>query len=84
MALPGWATRQPDTDGPVYISFLSISDKGSPMTKSHLIDQLTEATQHSRKEAERIVNVVFASIAAALQNGERLDLRGFGSFKVRG
>lgn len=83
MASPGWPTRQPDTDGPVYISFLGISDKGNPMNKSHLIDQLTEATQHSRKEAERIVNVVFASIATALQSGARLDVRGFGSFQVR-
>ncbi len=43
-ALPGRPTRQPGTDGPVYGSFLGISDKGSPMNKSHLIDQLTEAT----------------------------------------
>ncbi len=53
------------------------------MTKSHLVDQLAEATQQSKREAERIVDLVFAGITKALQSGERLDVRGFGSFQVR-
>ena len=53
------------------------------MTKSHLVDQLAEATQQSKREAERIVDLVFAGITKALQSGARLDVRGFGSFQVR-
>jgi nucleoid DNA-binding protein len=53
------------------------------MTKSHLVDQLAEATQQSKGEAERIVDLVFAGITKALQSGARLDVRGFGSFQVR-
>ena len=53
------------------------------MTQSHLIDQLAETTKHSKKEAKEIVNVLFASITKALQNGERFEVLGFGSFKVR-
>ena len=53
------------------------------MTKSQLVGQLAEATQQSKKEAEQIVDLVFAGITEALRSGERLDVRGFGSFKVR-
>ena len=53
------------------------------MSKSHLVAQLAEATQQSKREAERIVDLVFAGITKALQSGERLDVRGFGSFQVR-
>ena len=53
------------------------------MTKSHLVNQLAEATQQSKREAEQIVDLVFAGITKALQSGGRLDVRGFGSFQVR-
>ena len=53
------------------------------MTKSQLVDQLTEGGQRSKSETEQIVDLVFAGISKALQQGEGLDVRGFGSFKLR-
>ena len=53
------------------------------MTKTQLVDQLAEATQQSKREAAQTVDCVFEGITKALQSGERLDVRGFGSFKVR-
>jgi integration host factor subunit beta len=54
------------------------------MTKNTLIDQVSEATQSTKKDAELVVDVVLNSIADALAKGEKVDLRGFGSFQVAG
>jgi integration host factor subunit beta len=53
------------------------------VTKSHLVEQLAATTEVSKQEAERIVDTLLAAVVKALQSGERLDIRGFGSFKVR-
>jgi DNA-binding protein HU-beta len=53
------------------------------MTKTELAAQLAEATDRSKQEAEQTLDLVFAGIATALQNGEKLELRGFGTFKIR-
>ncbi len=54
------------------------------MTRSQLIEQLAAQNPHlAHREAERIVNAIFETIAAALARGERIELRGFGSFTVR-
>lgn len=53
------------------------------MTKSELVGQVAEATQQTKKEAEQIVDLVFAGITEALLSGEKLDVRGFGIFKIR-
>jgi integration host factor subunit beta len=39
--------------------------------------------QYSRREVETMVNAVFSSMTAALAQGERIELRGFGVFEVR-
>ncbi len=52
------------------------------MTKTHLIDQIAESAGRSKPEAEQIVEAVLSRIAEALANGEKVDLRGFGSFQV--
>ena len=54
------------------------------MTKSELCEHLAEQTGTlNKKEAELIVNCVFDSIREALANGERVEIRGFGSFSIR-
>ena len=54
------------------------------MTKSELIEQLTTANDVlSKREAELIVNSIFDSIGNALVGGDRVEIRGFGSFTVR-
>lgn len=54
-----------------------------PTTKSDLIEQLSAAIKLPKGKAELIVNVIFDSMIAALQQGERIEIRGFGSFEVR-
>ena len=54
-----------------------------PVTKSDLIEQLSEALKLPKGKAELVVNTIFDSMVAALQRGERIEIRGFGSFEVR-
>jgi len=54
------------------------------MTKSELIARLAEANPHLyQRDVERIVNTVFEEITAALVNGDRVELRGFGAFSIK-
>ena len=54
-----------------------------PVTKSDLIEQLSEALKLPKGKAELVVNTIFDSMVAALQRGERIEIGGFGSFEVR-
>lgn len=55
------------------------------MTKSDLIKRLAERYPHLYlRDMERIVSTVFEEIAEALAEGNRVELRGFGAFSVRG
>ncbi len=54
------------------------------MTKNNLIDQVTETTECTKTDAEQIVEAVLGQIAEALTKGEKIDLRGFGTFQVSG
>ncbi len=54
------------------------------MTKSELIESI--ASQHpnmTKKNIEFIINSVFKSIKDSLQKGDKVEIRGFGSFKIR-
>ena len=53
------------------------------MTKSDLIDVLCETQKIPKGRAELLVQVVFESMEAALKRGERIEIRGFGSFELR-
>lgn len=54
------------------------------MTKSELIARIAELNPHLyQSDAEKIVSTVFDEIGAALANGNRVELRGFGVFSVR-
>jgi integration host factor subunit beta len=53
------------------------------MTKSELIEALAKAEGITLKAAETAVNVTFQSMEQALINSDRLEIRGFGSFKVK-
>ena len=62
------------------------SDGGSErgMTKSGLIERVAELTPHiSKKDTEVVVNTIFDSMTEALKRGERIEIRGFGSFQVK-
>ncbi|MCY3728429.1 MAG: integration host factor subunit beta [Nitrospira sp.] len=54
------------------------------MTKTHLIEKVAEkAKTLSRRDAEKVVNGIFDSIRDALKRGEKTEIRGFGSFRLR-
>lgn len=54
------------------------------MTKSELIQNLADANPHLYlRDIERIVSTVFEEITSALENGNRVELRGFGTFSIK-
>ncbi|MEM7480282.1 MAG: integration host factor subunit beta [Acidobacteriota bacterium] len=53
------------------------------MTKAELVNEVASSTQLTKKHAEIIVNTVFDSIVHSLKEGEKIELRGFGSFRIR-
>jgi integration host factor subunit beta len=53
------------------------------MTKAELVDEVSRVSDLTRKHTEVIVDAVFTSIVDALQQGDKIELRGFGSFRVR-
>ena len=53
------------------------------MTKSDLIDSVAAASGLTRKAAEQAVNGVFRAMEDALVRGDRIEIRGFGSFKTK-
>ena len=53
------------------------------MTKAELVDEVSKASELTRKHSEVIVDAVFSTIVEALQRGDKIELRGFGSFRVR-
>src|ERR1700745_1977283 len=55
----------------------------STLTKADLIEEVLRITELPRKESETIVETIFDSIIGALQKGEKIEIRGFGSFRTR-
>lgn len=54
------------------------------MIKSELIQRIAQDNPHLyQRDVERIVATILDEIIAALANGERVELRGFGSFSVK-
>lgn len=54
------------------------------MNKSDLIEKVSEKLNSlSHRDVEVIVNQVFDSMVSSLANGDRIEIRGFGSFEVR-
>ena len=53
------------------------------MNKSQLIEALAKAEDLTLKKAEEVVSTVFGDMEDALIRGERVEIRGFGSFKIK-
>ena len=54
------------------------------MNKLELIQALKDATDPTKPEAEKVVNLLFKEMADALAKGERVEIRGLCSFFVKG
>ncbi len=53
------------------------------MTKAELVDEVSKNSDLNKKDAEVIVQTVLDSIVDSLKAGEKVELRGFGSFRLR-
>lgn len=53
------------------------------MTKAELVEEVARAAELNKRDAEVIVETVFDSIIGALHKGDKVELRGFGSFRTR-
>ena len=58
-------------------------DEDRVITKSDLVEIVADKLKTPKGRAEQIVNVIFASMENALKTGERIEIRGFGSFEIR-
>ena len=56
---------------------------GESMTKAVLVEQVARVADLTKKHSEVIVETVVRSIIDALHRGEKIELRGFGSFRLR-
>ena len=55
---------------------------GGSMTKAELVEEVSRVSDLTKKHSEVIVDTVFKSIIDALHRGEKIELRGFGSFRL--
>ncbi len=53
------------------------------MTKAELIEDVSRVAELSRKDSETIVETIFESIVKSLRTGDKIEIRGFGSFRTR-
>jgi len=54
------------------------------MTKAELVEKVSERVDGlTKKQTEVIINTVFDGIKHALASGEKIEIRGFGSFRIR-
>ena len=53
------------------------------MTKADLIEEVSKVTEMTRKDSEVIVEAIFDSVIRSLREGDKIEIRGFGSFRTR-
>jgi len=53
------------------------------MTKAELIEEVSRVVEMTRKDSEVIVEAIFDSIVRSLRGGDKIESRGFGSFRTR-
>jgi integration host factor subunit beta len=53
------------------------------MTKADLVEEVAAISRLSKKDSELVVNTFFETIVESLRRSEKIELRGFGSFKLR-
>jgi integration host factor subunit beta len=53
------------------------------MTKADLIEEVSQVAELTRKDSEVVVETIFDSIVRSLRSGDKIEIRGFGSFRTR-
>ncbi len=57
--------------------------KSPTMTKADLVEEVIRITELPRRESETVVETIFESIITALRENDKIEIRGFGSFRTR-
>jgi integration host factor subunit beta len=66
----------------LFVTLHKVTEVG--MTKSVLIDKVTEKVKGlTRKQVETIISTVFEGMKEALARGEKIEIRGFGNFRLK-
>src|SRR6266702_3105832 len=73
-------TRKRSTFGPGALPKL---ERNPLMTKADLVDKVTSLGDLTRRDGEVIVDTLFDSVIGALKSGDKIEIRGFGSFRTR-
>lgn len=81
--MPGRGRGEPHaiSGGSFLRSEISMTD--ATITKADLVEDVIKTAGLPRKEAEIIVETIFDSVIQALQGGDKIEIRGFGSFRTR-
>jgi integration host factor subunit beta len=69
------ATSTPSGENP--------TERQKIMTKADLIDEVSRLAELTRKDSEVIVETIFDSVVRSLRVGDKIEIRGFGSFRTR-
>jgi integration host factor subunit beta len=64
-------------------SFIFFPGGNIKMTKAELVEKVSDKIHLTKKQTELVVNTVFQSITDSLSDGKKVELRGFGSFRIR-
>jgi integration host factor subunit beta len=64
-------------------SVYAVSGGLKDMTKADLVEKVTGLGDLTRRDGEVIVETIFGSVIGALQSGDKIEIRGFGSFRIR-
>ncbi len=58
-------------------------ERNPTMTKADLVDKVTGLGDLTRRDGEIIVDTLFEAVIGALKSGDKIEIRGFGSFRTR-
>lgn len=58
-------------------------ERNPTMTKADLVDKVTALGDLTRRDGEIIVDTLFEAVIGALKGGDKIEIRGFGSFRTR-
>ena len=53
------------------------------MTKADLIEEVSRAVEMTQKDSQEVIEAIFDSVVRALRGGDKIELRGLGSFGTR-
>ena len=57
--------------------------ENTTMTKANLVEEVLSVGDLTRRDSEVIVDTIFDSVIGALKKGDKIEIRGFGSFRIR-